>query len=104
MGEDIYRPFVAEWWPVDMYVIMVYDVGEERVAKVLKTGRKYLTWIQNSVFEGQITESKLEKLKTELKKIIEPEKDSIIFFKLREAYLTKKEIIGREKHDTSNII
>ncbi|HHY53731.1 MAG TPA: CRISPR-associated endonuclease Cas2, partial [Clostridiales bacterium] len=49
-------------------------------------------------------ESKLEKLKTELKKIIEPEKDSIIFFKLREAYLTKKEIIGREKHDTSNII
>jgi len=44
------------------------------------------------------------KLKTELKKIIEPEKDSIIFFKLREAYLTKKEIIGREKNDTSNII
>jgi len=78
-----------------MYVIMVYDVGEELLAKVLKTGRKYLTWIQNSVFEGQITESKLEKLKTELKKIIEPEKDSIIFFKLREAYLTKKEIIGR---------
>jgi len=104
MGEDMYRPFVAEWWLVDKYVIMVYDVGEERVGKVLKTGKKYLTWIQKSVFEGQITESKLEKLKTELKKIIEPEKDSIIFFKLREAYLTKKEIIGREKNDTSNII
>jgi len=29
----------------DMYVIMVYDVGEERVPKVLKTGRKYLTWV-----------------------------------------------------------
>jgi len=78
-----------------MYVIMVYDVGEERVAKVLKTGRKYLTWIQNSVFEGQITESKLEKLKTELKKIIEPEKDSIIFFKLREAYLKKRLLVEK---------
>lgn len=86
-----------------MYVTTVYDVGEERVAKVLKTGRKYLTWIQNSVFEGEITESKLEKLKTELKKIVEPETDSIVFFKLREAYLAKKEIIGRA-NDTSNII
>lgn len=88
----------------DKYVIMVYDVGEERVAKVPKTRRKYLTWVHNSIFEGQITESKLEKLKTELKKIVEPETDSIVFFKLREAYLAKKEIIGREKNDTSNII
>jgi len=87
-----------------MYVIMVYDVGEERVAKVLKTGRKYLTWIQNSVLEGEITEAKLEKLKAELKKIIEPDTDSVIFFKLREKYYAKKEILGHEKNDTSNII
>ncbi|HQE50708.1 MAG TPA: CRISPR-associated endonuclease Cas2 [Fervidobacterium sp.] len=30
---------------------MVYDVGEERVAKVFKIGREYLTWIQNSVLD-----------------------------------------------------
>ena len=39
-----------------MYLIMVYDINEKRVKKVLKIGRKYLDWIQNSVLEGEITE------------------------------------------------
>jgi CRISPR-associated protein Cas2 len=42
---------------------MVYDVGVERVSKVLKVGRVYLTWIQNSVLEGEISEADLIKLK-----------------------------------------
>ena len=46
-----------------MYVILVYDIGEKRVGKMLKLCRKYLNWIQNSVFEGEITEVKLEELK-----------------------------------------
>jgi len=49
---------------------MVYDVGEKRVAKVLKISRKYLYWVQNSVFEGEISESNLRRLKHELKKVI----------------------------------
>lgn len=36
---------------------MVYDVNEKRVNKVLKIGRKYLNWVQNSVLEGEITVS-----------------------------------------------
>ncbi|MEM3489884.1 MAG: CRISPR-associated endonuclease Cas2, partial [Nitrososphaerota archaeon] len=40
-----------------MYVILAYDIGEERVNKVLKICRKYLTWVQNSVFEGDLTEA-----------------------------------------------
>lgn len=63
-----------------MYVIMVYDIGEERVAKVLKISRKYLTWVQNSVFEGEITKANLIRLKSQLAKIINPERDSIIFY------------------------
>ncbi|MCS7256766.1 MAG: CRISPR-associated endonuclease Cas2, partial [Thermomicrobium sp.] len=35
-----------------MYVIVAYDVGVERVARVLKICRKYLTWVQNSLLEG----------------------------------------------------
>lgn len=34
-----------------MYVIIVYDVGEKRVGKMLKLCRQYLCWIQNSVLE-----------------------------------------------------
>ena len=41
-----------------MYVILVYDVGEERVGKVCKYLRRYLPRIQNSVFEGELSRGK----------------------------------------------
>ena len=62
-----------------MFIILVYDVGEKRVAKVLKTARKYLYWVQNSVLEGEIAEAQFEKLKHELNGIIKKEYDSLIF-------------------------
>ena len=59
-----------------MFVILVYDVQEKRVAKALKTCRKYLTWVQNSVFEGDIGEANLKKLMIEMKKVIDIHSDS----------------------------
>ena len=79
-----------------MHVIAIYDVGEKRVGKVLKTFRKYLTWIQNSVFEGEITKAKLEKLKMELSDIIKSDYDSIVFFKMRSDKMFRKEFVGKE--------
>ena len=76
---------------------MVYDINEERVNKVLKIGRRYLTWMQNSVLEGEITEAKLVKLKMELKKVIKEKEDSIIFYKLRTKKFFDRETMGREK-------
>ena len=52
-----------------MYIILVYDCGEKRVAKMLKLCRQYLNWIQNSVFEGEISEVKLQELMNNAKKI-----------------------------------
>ena len=49
-----------------MYIIVVYDVGEKRVGKILKLCRQYLCWIQNSVFEGELSEAKLRELKQAL--------------------------------------
>lgn len=66
-----------------MYVLLVYDIGEKRVAKALKFLRKYLNWIQNSVFEGYVTEAQLYKIKNGLKRLIDEEKDSIIVFVAR---------------------
>lgn len=63
-----------------MYVIVVYDVGEKRVGKMLKLCRQYLCWIQNSVFEGELSEAKLRELKLKIKGIIDPSEDSIIIF------------------------
>jgi CRISPR-associated protein Cas2 len=83
-----------------MYVILVYDVGEKRVGKMLKLCRKYLNWIQNSVFEGEITKVKLKELILLSKAIIDPNTDSIIIFANRDEKWLDKTIIGKERAST----
>ncbi len=87
-----------------LFAIIVYDVGEKRVARVLKTCRKYLNWVQNSVLEGEITETNLKKLKAELNKIIEDDEDSVIFYTWRTQKYSDREIMGLEKGRQSLII
>ncbi len=87
-----------------MYVLIVYDVGEKRVAKILKFLRKYLNWIQNSVFEGHVTDAQLLKIKNGINRIIDPETDSVIIFIARSEKWLNKEIIGQEKNPTSNFV
>jgi len=87
-----------------VFVILVYDVKEKRVAKVLKTARKYLNWVQNSVLEGEITEAKLKKLKKELSSVMNLEEDSAIIYLLRTTRYSSREIIGVEKSGTDIII
>ncbi|EYE89395.1 CRISPR-associated protein Cas2 [Fervidicella metallireducens AeB] len=87
-----------------MYVLVVYDVGEKRVAKTLKFLRTYLNWIQNSVLEGELTESQILKVKNGLNKIINPYEDSVIIFSSREKRWLSKNIIGREKNPIDNFV
>lgn len=87
-----------------MYVILVYDIGEKRVQKMLKLCRQYLNWIQNSVFEGEITPVKLKELLAKSKLIIEPDTDSIIIFKSRESRWLEKQIVGAELNKLDNIL
>jgi len=87
-----------------MYVILVYDCGEKRVAKMLKLCRKYLNWIQNSVFEGEITEVKLKELTLRAKTIMDTDDDSLIIFSSRNEKWLDKEIIGKERASTDNFL
>nr|WP_287413320.1 CRISPR-associated endonuclease Cas2 [Pseudodesulfovibrio sp.] len=88
-----------------MYVILMYDMGEKRVGKMLKLCRQYLNWIQNSVFEGEITEVKLKELISKAEFIMEPEEtDSLILFKSREQRWLEKEVIGHEKNDLDQFL
>jgi CRISPR-associated protein Cas2 len=87
-----------------MYIILVYDIGERRVSKMLKLCRKYLNWIQNSVFEGEITEVKYKELIIHAKKIMKIEEDSLIVFKSREEKWLDKEVIGQEKNDLDTFL
>jgi CRISPR-associated protein Cas2 len=87
-----------------MYVILVYDVNEKRVGKMLKLCRKYLNWIQNSVFEGEITEVKLMELKERALRIMEVERDSLIVFKSRNEKWLEKEITGHDRNPLDQIL
>ena len=87
-----------------MYVILVYDVNEKRVAKMLKLCRRYLNWIQNSVFEGEISEVKLKELIIFAEEIMNLEEDSLIIFSSRTEKFLDKKIIGVERSSVNNFL
>lgn len=95
----------------DMYVIFVYDInlekkeGQRVLRNVFKTCKKYLTHIQNSVFEGELLESQFVALEKELGKYIRKDLDSVIVFKSRSQRWLDKEFIGKVEDDkTSNFL
>ena len=79
-----------------MFVILVYDVNVSRVGKVLKISRRYLTWVQNSVLEGELTEATLRALRNELARVINPKEDSVLFYILGNE-MREKRIMGIRK-------
>jgi CRISPR-associated protein Cas2 len=87
-----------------MYVILVYDIGENRVSKMLKLCRRYLHWIQNSVFEGNISELMLKELIYEAKEIMDENHDSLIIFSSRNERWLNKEVIGLERNKLDSFL
>jgi len=87
-----------------MFVIVAYDINVKRVAKVLKTGRRYLSWTQNSLLEGELTKAQLARLKADLKKVIKEEEDSIVFYLVRRQQYMERQILGRDKGGQSLIL
>ncbi|HDP99831.1 MAG TPA: CRISPR-associated endonuclease Cas2 [bacterium] len=87
-----------------MYIIIVYDVEQKRVAKVCKFLRRFLNWVQNSVFEGDVSQAKLKEIKMGLKKLINKDKDSILFYQLRDQKYVDRQIMGQDKNPTDTII
>jgi len=80
-----------------MFVIITYDVGEKRVGKVCKKLREYLDWTQNSVFEGEITEGKLQECLFSLKKLLKPSEDSLYLYKVSNPRNISKSVIGVDR-------
>lgn len=76
------------------YAFVFYDVNEKRVHKVFKICKKYLSHYQKSVFRGDISPSKLIKLKNEIKKIVIEEEDFVCILKMISTSQFEEEIIG----------
>ena len=86
-----------------MYVVLVYDVEQKRVAKMLKLCRQYLHWVQNSVFEGEITERDLEALKAKAKMLM-GEGGSVLVYSMQDGRWLNREVLGQEKNKLDNFI
>ncbi len=87
-----------------IYVIIVYDVAVERVNKVCQFLRRYLSWVQNSAFEGELTESQLLSVKVGLSEIIDKKVDSVLIFISSNKKLIKKEVLGVERNYVETVI
>lgn len=90
-----------------MYIILVYDIemdesGARASRRIFKTCKKYLTHVQKSVFEGDITPALLKKLQAELSAYIREDRDSVLVFKSREERWLQKEFWGKKDDKTSN--
>jgi len=83
---------------------MVYDAAPKRGVKLLKYLRRHLTWVQNSVFEGEITESELEIIKKGIKEIINLQKDSVIYYVFDSQNYHEREVIGVERNDIGTFV
>lgn len=83
---------------------MVYDVAVERVVRVLKVGRRYLTWVQNSVLEGELSRAQFERLKLEVRDVIDESEDSVLFYLLRSTKWMTRESLGVRKGEPEWIV
>lgn len=87
-----------------MYVIIVYDINVDRVNKVKSFLRQYLFWIQNSVFEGELTKSEFKIVINGLKNIINEDVDSVIIYKLMMEESLERDVLGIEKSPIDEIL
>jgi CRISPR-associated protein Cas2 len=87
-----------------MYVLLVYDVEVARVTKVHKLLKRHLHWVQNSVFEGELTEAQLETVKAGLRRLLSDDADSVLIYTARERRWLSRETLGRDRGETGNLL
>jgi len=79
-------------------------VGVERLDKVRSYLRLYLNWVQNSVFEGELTRAQLYEVKKGIRTLIDEQSDSVFVYTARDPRLVERASIGTAKAEVDNII
>lgn len=81
----------------NLYYIITYDVGVERVNKIKKVTREFLRWEQNSVVSGELTDSQYLRLVAKLEDIIDKTNDHIIIFSVRSKKFVQRTDLGTSR-------
>ncbi len=87
-----------------MYVLLVYDVEVARVTKIHKFLKRHLHWVQNSVFEGELTDAQLESVKAGLRRLLSDDADSVLIYTAREQRWLSRETLGKERSEIGNLL
>ncbi len=92
------------------YAFVFYDIadkeseaGKNRGVRVFKICKKYFHHHQKSIFRGNITPSKLIKLREELKKVIDEKLDFISIIKLQNQHVFEEEILGTDENPSESL-
>jgi len=64
----------------------------------------FLHWVQNSVFEGELTESELLKVEYGLKEIIKEDEDSVTIYTFPSEKIIERRFLGVRKSEPSYFI
>ena len=86
-----------------MYVVVVYDMQADRTRLALNFLRQYLTHVQNSVFEGEITEGDLETVTHRLTEMLEPDESAIVYEVSSESYVDRT-VVGDDPTDDARFL
>lgn len=86
-----------------MYVIMVYDIEADRTQRMLRLGRRYLTYVQNSGLEGEISAGDLTELRGQIKDILKPH-ESVVLYELSSDTLVDRTVYGDDPAEESRFI
>lgn len=72
------------------YVIAVYDVASRRNPKALKLFRRYLSHVQNSVFEGELSPGQLAELEASARALLSGVDTAVLYVLRTKAYSERR--------------
>ena len=86
-----------------VYVIAVYDVQADRTRLFRNYLRRFLIHLQNSVFEGKVTEGELERMRSHLDDLLEPGESTIVYTVSAESYVDRT-VFGDDPTEDSQFL
>ena len=87
-----------------MYLIVNYDVKQEKCQPLMKLLKQYLFHIQNSLFEGELTNQTQKELLDKINKLITKEDGAVIIYLLPSVKPLKTINIGNNEERFKIII
>lgn len=92
-----------------MYIIVIYDIAKndtysKRYRKIYSICKQYLTHVQNSVFEGDITHAQLKEFSIEISKHINKNSDAFTIFKHSSKKWLDKTYLGKDDFEETSTI